>query len=69
MGSMTLKVQTWNAGATLREYFAVPASQEEGDRDRLKGILEEIKKVKERVAMGDTKIYSEILGCWIEVTE
>jgi hypothetical protein len=67
MGSMTLEVNSWNAGARLRAEFAEPAAQEPADADRLKVILAEIARIKERVAMGDTTIYSEVLGCWIKV--
>lgn len=69
MGSMTFEVQAWNVGSRLRDEFAVPASHEDGDRDRLKLILAEIKRIKERVAMGDDRLYSEVLGCWIKVVE
>lgn len=68
MGSMTFEVQEWNVGARLRAEFAEPAAQEDADAARLRVILTEIRKIKERVAMGDTKIYSEVFGCWIKVT-
>lgn len=69
MGGMTLEVQAWNVGSRLRQEFAVPAMQEEADKERLAGILVEIRRIKERIAMGDTSIYSETLGCWVKVVQ
>lgn len=69
MGELTFRVQAWRAASQLREEFAVPASQEPADRDRLKVILAEIKRLTERVRLGDDRMYSEVLGCWIGVVE
>ena len=69
MGGMTFEVQPWNVASRLREEFAVPASQEPADRARLNKILAEIRRLTERVRNGDERLYSEILGCWIKVTQ
>jgi len=69
MGGMTFEVQTWRVAAQLRQEFAVPASQEPADRDRLKAIMDEIRRLSERVRNGDERLYSEVLGCWVKVTE
>lgn len=67
MGGMTINVREWNVGTVLRAEFAEPASIEPADKPRLKVILAEIRRIKERVAMGDNRIYSETLGCWVVV--
>jgi hypothetical protein len=68
MGSLTIEVERYNAGVTLREEFAVPASQEPADHDRLKVILAEIRGILRRIEQGDDRMYSEVLGCWVRVT-
>lgn len=69
MGSLTFEVSSPRAATQLRDEFAVPASQEPADRDRLKAILAEIKRLTGRVRLGDDRMYSEVLGCWIKVVE
>ena len=69
MGSMTFEVETWNVASKLRAEFAEPAAHEPADAERLKAILAEIRKVAERVRSGDTKIYSDVFGCWIKVID
>lgn len=67
MGGMTVEVYTWNVSSTLREQFLAPAV-DAGDERRVAQIKDEMARVRERVAVGDTSIYSEVLGCWIKVT-
>lgn len=66
MGSNTVEVYTWNVSSTLREHFLAPAV-DAGDTRRAAQIKDEMIRVRERVAVGDTSIYSETLGCWIKV--